>query len=240
MSRRTQIIFALLGVILAAGLAYFGAMRLGLGDIGGDAAPTESASGERDLAEMTPGERLCADQSTVDDMRRRIFTRARAATEGDAAALSRLETGTIARIEEPRLTNYDDGLERAECEGRLVLELPRGTEPAFNFNRRLTANLRYVAEPGANGQGRIARISGVDGVIDRLASADLVERRDERPEEDPDEFEGIDEKPSDLLPEPGFDVPQDPARPRPRPRPPSGEEPTDILPPAMQDERQKP
>lgn len=239
MSRRTQIIFGLLGIILVAGIAYVASMQMGLGDIAGDAPAADSEDSDTDLADMTPGERLCSLQTTVDDIRRRIFERARATTDGDAAAISRLETGTIARIEEPRLIDYDDGLERAECEGRLILELPRGTEPAFNYNRRLTANLTYVAEPGINGQGRAARMSGADGLIDRLAGADLVGRRDEPDFDDFDEFEdedGSGEKPEDLLPEPGFDTPNRPARP---PRD-SGEEPEDILPPAMQEDSERP
>jgi hypothetical protein len=174
MSRIVIWVLGLLGIVGAAVLAYYGTLEMGLGEYntGQDLEPIEG-----DLADMTPGQRLCASQTTIDSIRRRIFTRARAATEQDGAELTRLENGTVARMEEPRLLDFDEGVEQARCEGRLILELPRGTEPAFNNSRRLAASLDYIAQPAPDGSGSIYRIAGADGIIDRLANADLLTRR---------------------------------------------------------------
>ncbi|MGJ8537675.1 MAG: hypothetical protein ACSHW2_11020 [Parasphingopyxis sp.] len=176
MSTRLKWILGILGVIAVAGLAYVGSMQLGLADYRHEST-SDPESSEGDLAEMSSGERLCAAQSTVDSIRQRIFARARTASNDDGALLTRLEGGTLARMEEPRLIDFDEGLEQARCEGRLILELPRGTEPAFNYSRRLNASLEYIAEPAADGRGRVYRMNGADDLIDRLADADLVTRR---------------------------------------------------------------
>lgn len=226
---RLKWILAVLGVFVAAGLAYYASMQFGLGEF--QQAEAESASDDGDLAEMSPGERLCASQTTTDSIRQRIFARARTASSDDGALLSRLESGTVARMENPRMLDFDEGLEQARCEGRLVLELPRGTDPAFNYSRRLNARLEYVTQPVGDGRSSVYRMSGADDVIDRLADADLVTRRmdpadKEEPidigiEPDKDEFElEIDEPAPD---EPGFED----ADPLP---------PEDLLPPAMQEE----
>lgn len=197
MSKRLKWILGLLGVVAVAGLAYVGSMQLGLADYRYEAAP-DSETAEGDLAGMSAGERLCAAQSTIDSIRQRIFARARTASSDDGALLTRLEGGTLARMEEPRLIDFDEGLEQARCEGRLILELPRGTEPAFNYSRRLNASLEYIAEPAADGRGRVHRMNGADDLIDRLADADLVTRRAD-PADKEDAEGGMEESGKDEL-----------------------------------------
>lgn len=235
MSLRLKLVLGFLGIIGAAVIGYFGTMELGLNQIETPDVTSDDDDGETDLADMTPGERLCADQTTTDSIRQRIFARARTASSDDGALLSRLETGTVARMENPRLLDFDEGLEQARCEGRLVLELPRGTEPAFNYSRRLNASLQYIAQPASDGRGRIYRMSGADDMIDRLAEADLITRRDEQ------DFE---EKPLDITigddkdeVEPGFDEPA--------PGDPGFEDsdlpdPENLLPPGMEEEAAEP
>lgn len=210
MSRKGKWIFGIVGVLTVAVAAYFGTMSLGLGDY--DAAVAgDDAGAEGDLAAMTPGERLCSAQSTVDSIRQRIFNRARAARDDDGEMLARLEAGTVARIEDARLIEFDEGTEEARCEGRLVLELPRGTEPAFNYSRRLTAELDFVAQPMVGGRGTVERMAGADMIIDRLADADLVSR-DESQE---DELRFPDREKDELdpdVPEPDYYEPEPPGR----------------------------
>lgn len=228
MSTRGQIILGIIGVVIVAVLAYFLTWNMGLGEYrdGEEGAPIEG-----DLADMTPGERLCAAQSTTDSITRRVFSRAREATEGDAALLTRLERGTVARMERPRLIRFDDGLEEARCEGRLVLELPRGAEPAFSNSRRLSAQLVYYAEPSRDG-GTASRMDGVDGLISQLATADLT-RRPEEPEFPAKPHDGEGDEGTDVDPgadgEPGLDD---------RPAPPVDPDnpPEDLLPPAMNED----
>ncbi len=225
------------GVVLVALISYVLTLQMGLGDYDSGEPSTESSEANADLADLTPAERLCSAQTTVDSIRQRIFSRARAAQmEEEAAALSRLETGTVARMEGVRLVEFDENREQARCEGRLVLELPRGTEPAFNYSRRLVANIDYVAQPGPSGGGMIARMSGADLLIDQLASADLLTQRRSREDIFADEILGDDKEESDARP---FDERPGRVDPRPAPSPPpdpagSAEPPEDLLPPEMQ------
>jgi hypothetical protein len=204
LSLRLKLVLGFLGIIGAAVLGYFGTMELGLNQIETPEIASDD-DGETDLADMTPGERLCADQTTTDSIRQRIFARARTASSDDGALLIRLETGTVARMENPRLLDFDEGMEQARCEGRLVLELPRGTEPAFNYSRRLNASLEYIAQPASDGRGRIYRMSGADDMIDRLADADLITRREAPEFEDKPLDITIDDEKDEF--EPGFDEP---------------------------------
>ncbi|MBC2777976.1 hypothetical protein [Parasphingopyxis marina] len=226
MSRKAHWILGILGVVIVATAAYFAAMSMGLGDYDGgiDEAAPESATD--DLAAMSPGERLCSAQSTVDSIRQRIFSRARTTREDDGEMLSRLETGTVARIEGAHLVNFNESTEEARCEGRLVLELPRGTEPAFNYSRRLTAELDFVAQPTVGGRGMVSRMTGADMIIDRLADADLVARADSQE----DELRFPDREKEEFDPE----LP-DPEYYEPDPRLPEldGDSPENLLPPDM-------
>ncbi len=213
MPTRKQWIFGLAGVVLVALLAWFVSDRMEIGRIEtvGAEAPSPSDGDRADLADQTPGERLCASQGAADSIRERIFGRAREAAVGDPALLTRLESVTAARIDLPRLVRFDERSEQAYCEGRLVLELPRGAEPAFSNSRRLTASLDYFAEPGRSGTGTVSRLNGADGIIDRLASADLVERDHQsgdasRPEEYGDEVDRNKPDYDEPAPgDPGFD-----------------------------------
>lgn len=237
MWNRLKWILGILGVIAAGVLAYMASMQFGLGEY--QSAEPERSDAGTDFADMTPGERLCASQTTTDSIRQRIFTRARTASSDDGALLTRLESGTVARMEEPRLLDFDEGVEQARCEGRLILELPRGTEPAFNYSRRLNASLDYIAQPAPDGRGTIYRMSGADDLIDRLANADLVTRRpDLNGEEKPDDIISEDEKSEfeaesgELVPvEPGFDE-EPPVAPESDP----DQSPENLLPPEMTEE----
>lgn len=233
MPTRNQIILGLFGILIVAVIAWLATRSMGLGEY---QAGEEGAPIAGDLADMTPGERLCAAQTTTDSIKSRIFNRAREAADGDTALLTRLETGTVARMERPRLVRFDDGLEEARCEGQLVLELPRGAEPAFSNNRRLTVNLVYYAEPSANGS-TVSRMDGADGLIGRLATADLTARP---PEDDfslkPESMEGDDDGPTrdkDEDPPEEPDLEDEP----PLPPPDSDNPPEDLLPPAMDGRR---
>lgn len=231
MSTRGQILLGVLGVLIVAVLAYFLTWNMGLGEY---QAGEEGAPIEGDLATMTPGQRLCASQSTTESIKRRIFNRAREATDGDAALLTRLETGTVARMERPRLVRFDDGLEEARCEGQLVLELPRGAEPAFSNSRRLTVNLIYYAEPSTSGT-TVSRMDGADGLIGRLAAADLTVRPREDdfpPKPEPTDGDDVDGPGKEDPPPDEPDLGDEPPLPPPDPDNP----PEDILPPDMQND----
>lgn len=206
MSQRTQWLLGILGVIVVAALSYFASMSLGLGDFGAEeSAPAETT--ERDSAsdEEARALRLCNAQSTVDSIRQTVFERARAAAEGETAVLVRLEADSLARIEDPRLEGYDREYSEARCTGRFVIQTPPGTEPAFGNSRRLTATLDYVVQSGAGRRETVYRLTGINGIVDELANADLTPRRPEpdgKPRDGGDDGydPGVDDGPTNLLP----------------------------------------
>lgn len=137
-------------------------------------------------AAMERGRALCSDQRTVDELKRVVFTRAIENADRGDEALTILEANSVARMEEPVLTRYDRRLERAECEGRMVIELPRGLERLFDDQRRLREEVVYTAQPAADGSGLVYTIAEAGDTIDALAAADLdrvrVRRTGERRE----------------------------------------------------------
>ncbi|MBC7986855.1 MAG: hypothetical protein H7X93_09340 [Sphingomonadaceae bacterium] len=145
------------------------------------AGQPEIVRGEPDDAAR--GQQLCGSQATVEAIKQVMFEAAIEDSEEFADALSRLEADSVARIEEPVLIRYDQELRRATCEGRIVIELPRGVESAFDDQRRLRATLEYVAQPAADGSGMVFRLDGADDAIAMLGEAELRPvrfRREER------------------------------------------------------------
>lgn len=142
----------------------------------------EIVAGEPEIAAR--GQELCGAQSTVEQLKRVVFTRAIENADRGDEALTLLEADSVARMEEPVLVRYDQQLDRAECEGRLVIELPRGIEALFDDQRRLRERVEYSAQPAADDSGLVYTIAQAGDTIDALAAADLerVEMRRERPE----------------------------------------------------------
>ncbi|MCA1749557.1 MAG: hypothetical protein ABR601_06290 [Parasphingopyxis sp.] len=223
MSRRAKWIWGIAGIVAAALFAWIATHMLGLADMGGS---DSELSVDLTDADEEPSAVLCSSQATADAVGARVFARAREASQ-DPEALARLEADSLVRLDRTELTEYIEARDVAECSARLVIELPRGTEPAFGYSRRLRADIDYVVRGGS---GAIDRLSGADLVITDLAAADLSIR--ERAFEDTsDEEDPIGALIEDIEGEPD-DRPDQPAQ-RPRPGPPAEGDPVDLLPPEM-------
>lgn len=225
MSRRAKWIWGIGGVVATALLAWIATSMLGLADVGGSDSEVTA-----DIAQVDeePSAVLCSSQATTDAIGARVFAAARQASQ-DPEALRRLESDSLIRLDRPELVSYNDSQDIAECSARLVIELPRGTEPAFAYSRRLRAEIEYVVRGGS---GAIDRLRRADMVITDLSAADLSVREREFDDEYSDEEDPIGALIEDIEGEPE-DRPAQPAQ-RPRQAPPAEGDPVDLLPPAME------
>jgi hypothetical protein len=229
MSRRAKWIWGIGGIVATVLLAWIATNMLGLADVGGSDSEVTA-----DIAQAgeEPSAVLCSSQATTDAIGARVFAVARQASQ-DPEALRRLESDSLIRLDQPELTSYDEAEDVAQCSARLVIELPRGTEPAFAYSRRLRAEIEYAVRGGS---GAIDRLRRADMVITDLSAADLSVR--EREFEDPysDEEDPIGALIEDIEGEPE-DGATRPAQ-RPRQNPPAEGDPVDLLPPAMEGDEQ--
>lgn len=234
MSRGAKWGWALGGVVVTALLAWLATGWLGLSDMGG--TDSELTADIAPAAEE-PSAILCSSQATTDAIRAQVFARARR-DSADPEALTRLEGDSLARLDQASLDAYDANRDLAECSARLVIELPRGTEPAFNYSRRLRADIDYAVRGGS---GAIDRLRRADMVIADLAMADLSIRERAFEDEYSNEEDPIGALIEDLEGAPG-DVPDERAAPpredRPIERDPAEGDPVDLLPPAMDGDAQ--
>lgn len=225
MSTRAKWIWGLIGIFVTALLAWVATHMLGLADMGGSDSEVTA-----DIAEAgeDPSAVLCSAQTTADAIGAQVFARAREGSQ-DPEALRRLEADSLVRLDRAELARYNDTQDIAECTARLVIELPRGTEPAFGYSRRLRAEIDYAVRGGS---GAIDRLERADLVITDLSSADLSVR--EREFDDPysDKDDPIGALIDDIEGEPDDRPDQPTERPR-RQGPPAEGDPVDLLPPAM-------
>ena len=219
MSPKAKWILGVGGVVAVAILAWIFTAQLGLSDMGGNdeaIAPSEEAQ----TSVVDPGVRRCASQATVDAIRDRIFDRARQGAD-DPEALSRLEEDSFARLDSPEVVSIEENTDGVSCSARFVIELPRGSEAAFSYSRRLSATIDYVV--GA-GPGSIERLSRADMLIDELSRADLRTRPADPIGDLIDE--AMDGEKGEILGPGDGDLPPEP--------PPADNLPEDLLPPAME------
>lgn len=133
----------------------------------------QEARAERKQAEDKRIRQACASQASYDRLKALVFEKAGQVRAGDAALIDRLAASAVVRMEEPVVKSRDDALNVTVCSGRMVIELPPGTENAFNGERRLAANVEYAAQAAVDGSGLVYRLDGAEPIIDRLAAIDL-------------------------------------------------------------------
>lgn len=131
-----------------------------------------SAKSEKQLA-AERNERIrkaCASEATYSRLKELVFDEAARIRKTDARNLDPLLAGSVVRMEQPRVKSRDEDLNVTVCSGRFFLELPPGTENAFDGLRRLTAEVEYAAQAAADGSGLIYQMDGAEPIIYRLAA----------------------------------------------------------------------
>ena len=150
---------ARLGLVLAALLVS------GCGWFEGNQAETRNK-----LAEKREHQQACASDATAGRLKELAFDEAARIRGGDTAALDRIGAAATVRMEEPTVQSRDDQLNVTTCSGRLVLELPPGSENGFGGQRRISADVRYAAQNATDGSGMVYQLEGAESIIQRLAA----------------------------------------------------------------------
>jgi uncharacterized protein YecT (DUF1311 family) len=99
--------------------------------------------------------------------------------------LDELAADSVVRMENPLVGERDAELGVTTCSGRFILDLPPGTENAFDGERRLTADVRYAAQTGADGSGLVYQLEGAEPIIYRLATVGGLTRVASQPKPEP-------------------------------------------------------
>ncbi|HEV2866540.1 MAG TPA: hypothetical protein VGX37_08485 [Allosphingosinicella sp.] len=114
--------------------------------------------------------RACASELTYDRLKEYAFDEAQRIRGRDERLLDDIATASVVRMEQPVVKSRDEALNVTVCTGRFVLELPPGTENAFDGERRLAAEVEYAAQAAVDGSGLVYQMSGAEPIIYRLAT----------------------------------------------------------------------
>lgn len=133
----------------------------------------KEAQAEHDAAQDKRIRQACASQASYERLKALAFEKAKDVRQGDTAVLDRLGATTVVRMEDPVVKSRDESLNVTVCRGKMVIDLPPGTEDAFNGDRQLTADVEYAAQAAADGSGLVYQLDGAEPIIYRLAAIDL-------------------------------------------------------------------
>lgn len=121
---------------------------------------------------------LCGSESTYDGIKDIVFDEAIKAF-GGPGPLNSLRRAVRLRMEVPTVSNIDEKLNRVDCTGRAVIDLPPGVREQFGGDRALEAELEYSIQPAADKSGSVLRVEGIGNVIQRLVGAATLVRSSE-------------------------------------------------------------
>jgi uncharacterized protein YecT (DUF1311 family) len=150
-----------------------------LAGCGGGKEPLDEAAGNG--TQTASADRACASEETYDRLKELAFDEAARIRGDDAAALDRIAGSAVVRMENPVVRERDAELNVTTCAGRFILELPPGTENAFDGERRLSAEVQYAAQTAADGSGLVYQMEGAEPIIYRLATVGGLARAQNRP-----------------------------------------------------------
>jgi hypothetical protein len=146
-----------------------------LGAGGCDWMKPKQAPGQKSAKELASErvERIrkaCASEATYDRLKEVVFDEAARIRNGDPRNLDPIAAGAVVRMERPLVKSRDDDLNVTVCKGHFILELPPGTENAFDGKRRAEADVEYSAQAAADGSGLVYQMDGAEPIVYRLAA----------------------------------------------------------------------
>jgi hypothetical protein len=162
-----KLISILGGLLLLVTAAFGWSLTRGSGDKEADASEETAAKAP------DPGKTACASKATYARLKEVAFEEAVRARNADPANLDTLASHSVVRMENPVMLSRDEDLNITVCSGRLILELPPGSEAAFGGQRRLAADIEYSAQAAADGSGLVYEVRGAEPIVTRLAAFDL-------------------------------------------------------------------
>ena len=108
----------------------------------------------------------CASAQTEEALKDKLFQKL-LARSGNVATLSDLKTGTVVRLEDAVVDQRNDTLKKTICSGRLVVDLPPGSEVAGGPNE-MASEVRYSVQQSASGTGKVYSLFGVEPLLSQL------------------------------------------------------------------------
>jgi hypothetical protein len=114
----------------------------------------------------------CASSTAYDRMKRVIFDQAREQSN-HRTNLDTLEAFSFLRMEKPVVEGWDPALDVTRCKGRIILDVPPGSEQALGGDRRLAADIAYTAQGAADASGLVYALTGAAPIVSKLAAFSL-------------------------------------------------------------------
>ena len=159
-----------LKLILSAALVLTSPFLAGCDWMGKKDPPGEKSEAELKAEQTARIRRACASDATYDRLKELAFDEAARIRGGDPRALDAVADAAVVRMESPVAKSRDEELNVTVCTGTFILELPPGSENAFDGQRRLTAEVEYAAQAAADGSGMVYQMTGAEPIIYRLAT----------------------------------------------------------------------
>lgn len=138
--------------------------------------PQAQSKAELAAAQRERIRKACASDGTYARLKELVFDEAARIRKSDPRTLDPLAAAAVVRMEDPVVKSRDDTLNVTVCTGHFVLELPPGTENAFDGERRLGADVEYAAQAALDGSGLVYQMDGAEPIIYRLATVGLTGR----------------------------------------------------------------
>lgn len=186
----------------------------GCGKLQPNAPGDEQRRSEAKRATAKRLKEACGSAETYNRLKALTFDQAASIRGTPSPLLDQLAAASTLRMEQPVVKSRDETLNVTVCAGKFILDLPPGTQDAFDGARRLEANIDYAAQEAVDGSGLVYQIQGAEPIIYRLAAIDL--RRD-----------GLSSAPPSVVADDGA---QPLRTPFPRPQPPRAELPPPLPP----------
>jgi hypothetical protein len=131
--------------------------------------PAETAQTQ---AEAKRHKAACASSTAYDRMKRVIFDQAREQSN-HRNNLDTLEAFSFIRMKKPVVEGWDPALDVTRCKGRIILDVPPGSEQALGGDRRLAADIAYTAQGAADASGLVYALTGAAPIVGKLAAFSL-------------------------------------------------------------------
>ena len=117
------------------------------------------------------GPELCTSDAIFGQLKNMVFDRAIDQYDGDPGPLNSLRRVAGVRMEYPTLREVNQDIERSDCAGRLIIDIPPDAQQHFGGATAIQADVQYSIQPGPDGAGIVVEAGGADYVVQRLVAA---------------------------------------------------------------------
>jgi hypothetical protein len=109
----------------------------------------------------------CSSTGTSDAMKRALFRRAAELRGRDQEASDQVSSFAAVRIQQAKLSGYDESTDAIHCQGTAVIELPGGG--AVGDPHSFAGAVDYIVRHSADGTGEVVSINNAQRIVAQLA-----------------------------------------------------------------------